>query len=353
MTRPVHVVEQAAAATTPALLAYLADRDRDVLLVGGPPLLEMAASVGLSPLGRVPAAKGRGAWGWPALCRWCAKQGVGRVDNHLENEADQNKRPLYSWSINLAVGLQGLSLLGGPRAAAVCLYTRPSARDNRRLRRLDTQAITVSEALRESVVADGLAPGRVATDAFPAAKQSERSRARLVGERATLREAWGVDEDLPVVALLGDPPDAAEAYHSMMAISHVAEATGRDLRLLVHPRQYLRVRKQSVLEMYGHPARYLQDARIGRPWEILAGCDAVIAGDQTAPLSLAHALGAGVPIVAADRPDHREALGSADHVFWAQSARAKHLAHRLQHDALDLPTIHIDLPLPMPTVSLE
>ncbi|MEO1236516.1 MAG: hypothetical protein AAFX76_06985, partial [Planctomycetota bacterium] len=125
---------------------------------------------------------------------------------------------------------------------------------------------------------------------------------------------------------------------AMMGVSHLCESTGREARLLVHPDQAQRPRKQAVLDRYGHPDRYIQDGAIARPWEVLPGCDAVVFSRAPAPLSARYALASGLPIVAPDLPDHREALGDHDRVFYAHSELAKHMADRLQHPALGMAT---------------
>ncbi|MEM9420794.1 MAG: hypothetical protein AAGA25_17340 [Planctomycetota bacterium] len=168
----------------------------------------------------------------------------------------------------------------------------------------------------------------------------EQAKSMLQHDRSSLRERWEVDDQMPVVALLSDPPTAAPAPSMMTGLNLVSLAADRPLRLLVHPEQFGRSRTQTLLDRYGEPDRFIQDTQIATPWAVLRGCDAVMLSDQPAPLSVRYALAAGLPVVAPDLPLHRESLDKApeEQVHYALSSEPKRMADRLQHRALGLPT---------------
>ncbi|MEL7088225.1 MAG: hypothetical protein AAGL98_07245, partial [Planctomycetota bacterium] len=130
---------------------------------------------------------------------------------------------------------------------------------------------------------------------------------------------------------------AARVDPAATVIDLVGHAADRKLYLLVHPLQAGRNRTQTLLDTYRQPDRIIQDAKVATPWRVLAGCDAVLLGEQPAPASARFAVAAGLPIVAPDLPHHREALADGARVYFAATAEPKRLAHPLQHDALALP----------------
>lgn len=157
--------------------------------------------------------------------------------------------------------------------------------------------------------------------------------------RDRLRRAWGIHDDTPVVALLGDPPAAADAWTAALVLSLVRTASGRRVRLLVHPLQHRRARAQDHLDRGPDADLFLQDARLAHPESVLAGCDALLFVNPRGGGGAArHAVAAGLPVAAPDTPAHRAALaGAAAPVGFAPGGQPKKLADRLLHVALGLP----------------
>ncbi len=141
--------------------------------------------------------------------------------------------------------------------------------------------------------------------------------------RAGLRRQWDAGEHDRIVALLSNPPEAADAREAILTVGLADESQGAEglrLRLLVHPRQ--RGLRRALRSVHALRARHrlIVDPRIERPWQVLPGCDLALApgeaagaGDPSAAggqsaegrggagggggLSLLWAMAANVPIV--------------------------------------------------------
>jgi len=118
--------------------------------------------------------------------------------------------------------------------------------------------------------------------------------------RAALRERWQLDDDTPLIALISDPPEAADALEAVHSAGLVGEAMKRPVSLLVLPQQAGRWRAEQLLgpipaPRYGHVQEPLAD----QPWAVLPGCDVALGiGPGAGGLSLLWAMAANVPIVA-------------------------------------------------------
>lgn len=157
-------------------------------------------------------------------------------------------------------------------------------------------------------------------------------------QRAALRRGWGITDDTPVVALLSDPPAAADAWIAAMTVGLVRAASGGNMRLLLHPQQHRRARAQDHLDRGPDADLFIQDARLARPETVLAGCDAALFLDDPAPRAARHAVAAALPVAAPDTPAHRAALAATRaRVGFAPGGIPKKLADRLLHHALALP----------------
>lgn len=293
------------------------------MLLGSTTLRRDAQAAGLTNTKMVSVPAGSARWGVLALRR--ALRDIDRA------------RELHVWSAGC---LAAINRLGRTSSTVMHLPTPPTSAELRRLRRLDRPTLrygVVGPLLRDHLIAEGFTPQRVELEPLPTFDQA---RAALEHDRASLRERWGVDDRMPVVTILSDPPTAAHAQPMMSTINFIATAADRPLRLLVHPEQTGRTRTQTLLDRYGQPDRFIQDAGLAAPWSVLRGCDAVVLTERPASLSVRYAVAAGLPIVAPDLPIHREALADApaDQVHFALTAEPKRLADRLQHRALKLPT---------------
>ena len=175
-------------------------------------------------------------------------------------------------------------------------------------------------------------------------------------DRNRLRWGWGIHDDTPVVALLSDPPTAADAWTAALIVGLVRSASGVPMRLLVHPQQQRRTRTQDHLDRGPDADLLIQDARLDHPETVLPGCDAALfvnpyvnpsvnppAGpgptrSHSVSRAAQRAVAAGLPVAAPDTPAHRAALaGATATVGFAPHGQPKKLADRLLHQALQLP----------------
>lgn len=324
-THPLHLIDQASPQSDPVTLAYLAQRQEPVLLMGGSPLRRRAEAAGLRPeyCEFLPAPAGHAGWGAVSLRRWFAQQA--------------QPAALHVWSLSV---LSALRWIGRGSAVTLHLTTLPDPAGLKKLRRLITPELkiqTLGHALRQRLIDHGVHADRIiAAPLWPTAT----AQAWLSKQRDGIRDVWNIPGDAPVVALLGDPPAAADVGPALNTLDLVGHATGKKLYLLIHPLQAGRDRGQTLLDTYRQPDRLIQDAGLATPWRVLAGCDAVLLGKRPAPASARFAVAAGLPIVAPDLASHREALADAERACFATSTEPKRLAHQLQQHALGLPGIH-------------
>ena len=157
-------------------------------------------------------------------------------------------------------------------------------------------------------------------------------------DRAALRQSWSVDDGTPVVVLLGGPVASADTWAAAHAASLVRTASGRALRLLIHPQQRRRVRTQDHLDRGPDADLLIQDARLAHPLDVLPGCDAALfVGSTSGPVGNLVVV-AGMPAVAPDTPAHRTTFAhTTAPTGFAPGGEPKKLADRLLHIALQLP----------------
>lgn len=321
---PLHLIDQVSPQAYPAALALIARRREPTLLLGGTPLSRAAEAAGLTEqVKHVRVAAGSARWGVFAL-----RQALRDVEPGRE---------LHVWSLNC---LAALRTLRRTSATVMHLLALPGPDQLKLMLRLDRPTLrwrVLGASLRDQLVARGISAERVELETLPT---PEEAHAKLQLDRVSLRARWGIDEEMPVVAVLSDPPTAGDAGPMMIALNLIGLAADRPLRLLVHPEQSGRERSQTLLDRYGKPDRFIQDAGVATPWSVVRGCDAVMLTESPAPLSVRYALAAGLPIVAPDLPHHREALADApeERVRFALTAEPKRMADRLQHRALGLTT---------------
>lgn len=98
--------------------------------------------------------------------------------------------------------------------------------------------------------------------------------------RETLRMRWGVTEPgACIVAALGEPA-RTDALLAMLAVGLAAE-TGRPIRLLISPRARGLDRARRVIEGAGRGRVMVVDEAVARPWEVLEGCDLMLATEPS------------------------------------------------------------------------
>ena len=319
---PLHVIDEADPQMSLCLLAHLADLGEPVWMLGTPKLRRAAASVGLGFEACFTTPAGRSDWWIP---------GVRHAVHHLEPA-----RPVHVWSLRLAQTIRQLGW-GGPLVVHQ-LAPQPSP-DWERLRELlpqcDTCIVLYDPHAKQAALDLGWPREHIGLGHL----DSYRFQARSGLSRAAARQCWDLGDDrIPVVALLSDPPTAADATSATMAINLIAESSQRELRLLVHPEQAGRPRAQCILDDLGVGDRLIQDAAIATPWEILSGVDAVLLGGDTAMLSCGYAIGRNLPVVSPNSPTLLAPLHGYDSAVIAPTSQPKKLADRLQHGALGLPS---------------
>jgi glycosyltransferase involved in cell wall biosynthesis len=125
-------------------------------------------------------------------------------------------------------------------------------------------------------------------------------------DRAAIRTEIGLeDPSLRLAAVLGDPSDQIEGMIGMMSVG-LANESGRRVRVVMSPRAAAVNRAVHVLDSANRRSTMMVNKIAEEPWRLLGACDlaVVMAGAHSA----AWAMAAGVPIVAADRPELRRLL---------------------------------------------
>ena len=144
-------------------------------------------------------------------------------------------------------------------------------------------------------------------------------------ERARERERWGIDDSRLLVASLGEPPEAVDAFEFSYRCGVLAVA-GLSLAGLVHPRAFQVERALRFAERHlGLWSLILEDRR---PVEVLHACDVAmwIDDDPSRPLGVSGLRAAAaleVPIIASDTPHARAALGGYSRVSYVSPRPAR------------------------------
>lgn len=311
MSSVLHIIDGAspqARGVTCALMAESIGRlgtlDQHVLALGGSYLRETLDACGVprglvtaisTPMQRAifayPAIKAHARRGWP----------------------DARRRPslIHCWTLG-SFTLAGLAWPGVPRL--LTLTVGPTESGLRWLaaqlgdRRAPAAVLTINATIRRSLLTRGIAPEKV--HVLRPGLDLSKVGGGVAARRRELRGGWGVESDRErVIALLSDPPERVDAVPVMMAVGLAAEtyavADNPDkapaFRVLLHPDQRRRSRAESVQRAVRRGTRFIQDERLDRPWEIMAGCDLAIAlGDADrggGGLSLLWAMAGNVPLL--------------------------------------------------------
>lgn len=270
--RILHLIDAVSPQATSTTLAMLADAqgrlghvDETVALLGGTHLAEQAKLAGVTDAMRVGVPMGRAVLGWSSLRR--------ELNRHGQRDFDL----IHCWSIG-AMTLATMMFRLIPRV--LTLTTPPTSNQVRWLRVLTGDAsksaiLPISNTIRRDLLSSGVDEKSVHV-LRPGIDMSRIG----AGSRASLREQWGVpsgDEGkIVVVALLSDPPSAADAVAAMV-ISRFAMETllleGTDVRLIMHPAQRRRLQAKAMLRDMAGLRMLVDDPRIAQPWSILPGCD--------------------------------------------------------------------------------
>lgn len=307
----VHLIEAGSprtCATTLALLATAQDAvdpaaDDAALLLGGPELVEAAELAALRRVQALPLPWGRALAGLPTLAR--ALRGR-RIDR------------LVCWSV---ASLAAAALLR-PATPRTLVLIHPLGYEalrwlHRLLRRpanrARTRLVILEDALDPAMVASLEARG-VEAHALPMAIDLGRFEP---ASREEARRRWRLPgEDSRVVAVLADPPRAADAPRAVLVAGLAAETlatAGRlwPVTLLVHPSARGRRRAETLLaSLHNHQVVIRLDPELACPWRVLPGCDVAMAVAPAGPslsCAWARALGRTVIDAAAERSPARPA----------------------------------------------
>jgi hypothetical protein len=321
-----HLIDGAspqASATTLALLAEsfgrLGHAQESLMLLGGTALRREAETLGLRDPITVSAPFENALLAWPAAR--AKRRSLGHIDL------------IHCWSVG-AFSLASLAWPGTPRALTVT--TTPSPRAVHWLRTLTGEGGRATMLPISSTLRRALLTGGVAEPAVHVLRPGLDLGRVTSNSRAALRESWGIDSDrIKVVAVLSDPPHAADTNDAHMAVGladqiYRDDPTQPELRILVHPDQLNRRRSENVARQMGKPIRFIQDARAARPWETLPGCDVALAqGPHAGGLSLLWAMAAGVPIVGEATYAVSEVVEDRHSALLAKPGSPKSLSHRI------------------------
>lgn len=98
--------------------------------------------------------------------------------------------------------------------------------------------------------------------------------------RDDLRGRWEVGPDTFVIGLLSEPVSWADAMTAGVVATRLI-ASGRDVRVLIHPTAARRPEALRFAREFGAPDLFIVDDDVAEPWEVVAGMDAalLIGGD--------------------------------------------------------------------------
>lgn len=291
--RVLHLIDAAsdqATATTLALLGVSLGRlegvDDHLLLLGGRSLAAEAALADLPPerVERLAVPFGRAWAGRSMLRRWLRR--VGRFDL------------IHCWSVG-AVSQATFTVRHTPRLLS--LTHSPSRRAVHWLRMLvdgPLRVLAVTNTIRRAVLGGGVVESSVAV-----LRPGIDLGMVQYQQRQSLRSCWGLDPvrdpQVKVVALLSDPPAAADAKFAALAAGIAADSRPEiEMHLLLHPDQHNRRRAEDMLLAVRLRRPIIRDPQVAAPWRSLPACDVALAcGDAGGGLSLLWAMAANVPIV--------------------------------------------------------
>ena len=103
------------------------------------------------------------------------------------------------------------------------------------------------------------------------------------------------------------------------------------IRLIVHPNQFRRRRAELIVQQAKRPYGIIQEPLTTRPWEVLPGCDVVLAhGPRAGGLSLLWGMAANVAIVSEATYAISEVLEDRHSALLAMPGQRNALANRIE-----------------------
>ena len=323
--RVLHLIDahsSQASSSTLALLAESYDRlghiDQHAVLLGGAALTDAAQAAGLKNITTLGVPLGQPLLGWVAIKKHTRT--LGPIDL------------VHCWSLP-TLAIAALQMRSTPRVLTLTIPPNPKQahwlRVISREARGPTVVLPISSTIRRATLAGGaredavhlLRPGISMSRVDPSA-------------RNRLRKQWGAEQDTThVIALLSDPPHAADTFHAAMALcmarDSAAHPTGK-LKLLTHPDQKNRLRAQTMHRYLGIHDAIIQEPRLAQPWDVLPGCDAALAiGPHAGGLSLLWATAAGIPVIGEATYAVSEIIEDRHSCLLAQPNSAKTIALRV------------------------
>ena len=287
--RILHLIDADSPQATPTTLAMLGDAlgrlgaiEQRVYLLGGAPLERAARAAGLTNFIRVGVPMGSAVLGWRAIRREFRRQDEGEFDL------------IHCWSIG-ALTLATMLFRSTPRL--LTLTVPPTSRGTRWLRVLTSDIaggaggagraaiLPISNAIRRTLLMGGVNPlgVHVVRPAIDMSRVAPSGRARN-----ELRERWKIEDPKAViVGIASDPPSAADAVATMIVCRYAMETLlveGIDVRVVMHPMQRRRLQAKDALRALGGLRLLIDEPQIAEPWNILPGCDIVLALGTQGPV---------------------------------------------------------------------
>jgi hypothetical protein len=288
--RVLHLLDTFDFIPSPVQLAQVADvlradaaDEQAVWTIGTAEIAPCCAAVGLRVQRHIPCGPGR--WRqWLARRRFPAALPADRV--HL-------------WTIGAAA------------------LVPPTARVTASFLHLPAEARIASAARRAIARAAALgafhdADARAVESALPGPRVVERldpgvdPRRLAAVDRAAFFESIGLeDPTLRLAAVIADRPEDVDAMVGVMGVG-LADESGRKLRCLISPAARGLDRAMHVLRAARRRHLLIAHPIADEPWRWLGACDLAVVSAGT--IAAAWAMAAGVPVVAADRPDARRVV---------------------------------------------
>jgi hypothetical protein len=253
--------------------------EQDLLILGGRAHVELAQRCGVEPTGSIAPPLGH-----PAM----AQRALRRTVRVLERSREPYD-VIHAWT---------------PRAAMLALM---AATEHRRVAGFSVGPVTglsmhtlmllleqrpmpllaSSTAVRDEYCSLGI-PSRLFSVLPPAVNLDSVDG----GDRNEMRDRWGVDRQTFVVGLLSEPVNWADAQIAINTLTRV-QATGRNVRLLVHDSATHRVEAERWAAGVGMRDLLVVDDDVAEPWRVVRGLDAaLLIGGELNTMDLS---GAGSP----------------------------------------------------------
>ena len=296
----------------------LGDINQSLFLLGGEKLTHQARAVGLREATTLGVPLGEPVLGWSAIRRHA--QRIGPIDL------------VHCWSLR-SLALAVLMFRSIPRVLTVTV--QPQTKQVHWLWIVTREAhqrttiLPISSTVRHAILCGG-----TPTDAVHVLRPGIDMGQIDHHQRRKLRKEWVAQHDkTKVIALLSDPTDASDALTAVMAMSMAQDSSAIgsfQLKMLMHPDQTNRLRAQTIQRHRNRPNTIIQDARIGRPWEVLPACDVALAiGPHSGGLSLLWAIAANIPVIGHATHAVSEIIEDHHSAILAQPGSPKNVAMRI------------------------